>query len=109
MLIGTSVWELKYGMGLARSNSWGTMILRGGVAWADDAVELGEYALEYVRGVSDRLRIYTGVEGSEDEVVLITEAQLFFTPDIKLKLNSAFGLTRKAPGWAPEVGVMFVF
>ena len=109
VLIGTSVWELKYGMGLARSSSWGTMILRGGVAWAEGAAELGEYALEYVRGVSDRLRIYTGVEGSEDEVVLITEAQVFLTPDIKLKLNSAFGITQKAPGWAPEVGVMFRF
>lgn len=109
VLIGTSVWELKYGMGLARSSSWGTAILRGGVALVDGTAELGEYALEYVRGVSERLRIYTGVEGSQDEVTLITEAQIFFTPDIKLKLNSAFGLTEKAPGWAPEVGVMFVF
>lgn len=108
-LIGTSVWELKYGMGLARSSSWGTTILRGGVAWADGTAELGEYALEYVRGVSERLRLYTGVEGSEDEVTLITEAQVFLTPAIRLKLNSAFGLTTKAPGWAPEVGVMFVF
>ncbi len=109
VLIGTSVWELKYGMGLARSSSWGTTILRGGVAWADGKAELGEYALEYVRGVSDRLRVYAGVEGSEDEIALITEGQVFLTPAIKLKLNSAFGLTKKAAGWAPEVGVMFVF
>ena len=109
VLIGTSVWELKYGMGLARSSSWGTTILRGGVAWADGKAELGEYAFEYVHGVSDRLRVYAGVEGSEDEVSLITEAQIFFSPNIKLKLNSAFGLTQKAAGWAPEVGVMFVF
>jgi hypothetical protein len=27
----------------------------------------------------------------------------------RLKLNSAFGLTTMAPGWAPEVGVTFVF
>ena len=109
VLIGTSVWELKYGMGLARSTSFGTVIVRGGVALVDGTAELGEYAAEYVRGVSDRLRVYAGVEGSQDEVTLITEAQIFFTPDIKLKLNSAFGLTTKAPGWAPEVGVMFAF
>ena len=109
VLIGTSVWEIKYGMGLARSSSWGTAVLRGGVALVDGTAELGEYALEYVRGVSERVRLYAGVEGSQDEVTLITEAQVFFTPDIKLKLNSGFGLTEKAPGWAPEVGVMFTF
>lgn len=108
-LIGTSSWELKYGMGLARSRSWGTTIVRAGVAWADGKPELGEYAVEYVRGVSSRLRIYGAVEGSEDEVELITEAQVFLAPNVKLKLNSAFGLTKKAPGWAPEVGVMFTF
>lgn len=109
VLIGTTVWEFKYGMGLARSTSWGTLMVRGGVAFVEEKAELGEYAIEFVRGVSDRLRIYAGVEGSEDEVTLITEAQVFLTPDIKLKLNSAFGLTTKAAGWAPEVGVMFRF
>jgi hypothetical protein len=109
VLIGTTVWELKYGMGLARSTSWGTLMVRGGVAFVEGTAELGEYAVELVRGVSDRARLYAGIEGSEDEVTLITEAQIFLTPDIKLKLNSAFGVTQKAPGWAPEVGVMFRF
>jgi hypothetical protein len=108
-LIGTSSWEFQYGMGWARSRSWGTTTLRAALGWAEGSPELGEYAFEYARGVSDRLRIYGAIEGSEDEVELISEAQVFLTPDIKLKLNNAFGLTKKAPGWAPEVGVMFTF
>ena len=69
----------------------------------------GEYALEYLKRVSPRLRLFAAVEGSEDEVELITEAQVFLRPNIFLKLNNAFGATSKATGWAPEVGVMFSF
>jgi hypothetical protein len=108
-LIGTSSWEFQYGTGLARSFSFGTMTLRGSVAWADGSPEIGEYAVEYIRGVSNHLRVYGAVEGSEDEVELITEAQIFFTPAIRLKLNNAVGLTKKATGWAPEIGLMLVF
>jgi hypothetical protein len=108
-LIGTSAWEFQYGMGLARSFSFGTMIFRGAVAWADGSPEIGEYAVEYVRGLSDFLRLYGAVEGSEDEVEFITEVQVHFTPNIRLKLNNALGVTKKAPDWAPEVGLMFSF
>jgi hypothetical protein len=45
------------------------------------------------RGV---FRVFAGVEGSEDEVELIAEAQVFLTPTIVLKLNNAVGLTSKA-------------
>jgi hypothetical protein len=108
-LIGTTTWEFQYGMGWVRSRSWGTTIVRAAIGWAEGAPELGEYAVEYVRGLSDWLRAYGAIEGSEDEVELITEFQVLFTPGIKLKLNNALGLTKKAPGWAPEVGVMFTF
>jgi hypothetical protein len=109
LLIGTSSWEFKYGMGFARSRSWGTTVIRASVAWAEGAPELGEYAIEWMRGMTDWLRIYGGIEGSEDEVEAITEAQLYLTPNIHVVLNSAFGITRKAAGWAPEIGVMFRF
>jgi len=33
--------------------------------------------------------------------------QVFLTANIFLKLNNAFGVTSKAPDWAPEIGVMF--
>jgi len=49
------------------------------------------------------------VEGDQDEVEQITEAQWFLRPNIYLKLNNSFGLTSKATDWAPEVGVMVSF
>ena len=49
------------------------------------------------------------IEGEEDEVAAIGEVQYFIKDDIFLKLNCGFGLTDKAPDFASEVGVMFVF
>jgi hypothetical protein len=85
------------------------MTVRAAVAHADGSFEPGEYAVEFLRRISSRLRIYAGVEGSQDEVELITEAQIFLRPNVYLKLNNGIGLTSKAPGWAPEVGVMISF
>ena len=109
LLIGTPDWEFKFGTGYMRTRSWGTLVLRGAVAYAEGRPELGEYAVEYIRGLSELLRIYTGVEGSEDEIELITEAQVHLSPALVVKLNSAFGVTRKATDWAPEVGLVFRF
>jgi hypothetical protein len=108
-LIGTSGWEFKFGTGLIRGLSWGTITVRGSVAAVDGGVEIGEYAFEYLRRLSPRWRIFAAVEGSEDEVEVIGEAQLFLTPRVCLKLNNAFGVTSKATDWAPEVGIAFVF
>ena len=108
-LIGTPDWEFKFGTGFIRGLSWGTITGRLAVAYAGGGVEPGEYALEYLRRVNSRLRLFAGVEGSEDEVEMITEAQVFLRPHIMLKLNNAFGITPKAVGWAPEIGVAFFF
>jgi hypothetical protein len=109
LLIGTQDWELKLGAGLVRGMSWGTMTFRVAAEYAENQIGPGEYALEYLKRVSPNLRLYTGVEGVEDEIEWISEAQIFLRRNIFLKLNSAFGLTSKAPDWAPEVGIMFVF
>ena len=66
-------------------------------------------AVEYLRRLSPTWRVYGGVEGTQDEVELITEAQWHLSPAMFLKLNSSFGLTSKATDWAPEVGIMFAF
>jgi hypothetical protein len=108
-LIGTQDWELKLGTGVVRGFGWGTGTVRFGLAWAEGAFELGEYAVEYLRRISPLLRVYAGIEGSEDEVELITETQWTLAPRVLLKLNSAFGLTSKAADWAPEVGLLFTF
>jgi hypothetical protein len=108
-LIGTQTWEFAFTTGVIRGFSWGTLTFRGTIAGEEGGVEGGEYALEYLRRVSPRLRLYAGVEGTGDETEAIGELQLFFTPNVFLKLNNAFGVTSKAPDWAPEVGVVFVF
>ena len=109
LLIGTPEWEFKFGTGFTRGLKWGTITVRAAVANVGGTFEPGEYAFEYLRRVSGRVRVFAAVEGSEDEVELIGEAQVFLTPKIVLKLNNAVGLTPKATDWAPEVGVAFFF
>ncbi|MDH4036485.1 MAG: hypothetical protein OEX18_01020 [Candidatus Krumholzibacteria bacterium] len=110
VLIGTADWELKLGVGVIRGFSFGTMTLRiaGEYSLEEDKADLGEYALEYLKRLSPKWRIYLGVEGSQDELSFIPEAQWHIRTDrIIVKLNSGFGVTSKATDWAPEVGVVF--
>jgi hypothetical protein len=109
LLIGTTSYEYKFGTGIIRGLRWGTITARAAVAHADGSFEPGEYALEYLRRISPRFRLFAGVEGSEDEVEAITEAQVFLRDNVVLKVNNAFGITSKAPGWAPEIGVAVRF
>ena len=70
---------------------------------------MGEYAVEYLKKISSRWRIYVGAEGSDDEVEFIPEAQLHLNRHMFCKFNSAFGVTSKATGWAPEIGIVLSF
>jgi len=110
-LIGTQDFEFKLGTGLVRAFPFGTMTARAAVAYdkAEGVGELGEYAVEYLKRVSPAWRVFAAVEGSEDEIELITEGQWFIRPHVFLKLNNAFGITSKATGWAPEIGIMWSF
>ncbi len=109
LLIGTSDYEFKLGAGLLRGFKWGTLSARAGVehAKAGGATDLGEFAVEYLKRVSPAWHIYLGVEGTQDEVEFITEAQWRLSRKVYLRLNNAFGLTSKATDWAPDVGIMF--
>jgi hypothetical protein len=109
VLIGTQDWEFKFGTGFVRGFSWGTMTVRGAMEYdaADKNLALGEVAVEYLRRVNSRIRLYAGVEGTQDEIEGITEVQWFLRPNLVLKINNAFGLTSKATDWAPEFGLMF--
>ena len=112
VLIGTPDWEYKLGFGAVRGYSFGTLSARVAVEYSmeESAAELGEYGLEYLRRLSPSWRVYLGIEGSQDEVELIPEAQWHIKTDkIIVKLNSAVGVTSKAADWAPEVGVMVSF
>jgi hypothetical protein len=110
VLIGTADWEFKLGSGIARAFGWGSLTARVAVEYdgEDGSAALGEYAIEYVRRLSPALRIYAGIEGSEDEIEFIPEAQWFIRPNLVLKLNSAVGVTSKAADWAPEIGLMLL-
>ncbi|MGH7468193.1 MAG: hypothetical protein ACRENP_09420 [Longimicrobiales bacterium] len=110
-LIGTQAWEFKLGTGVVRGFAWGTATLRAALEYDGDqgSVGLGEYALEYLKRVSRRFRLFAGVEGSGADLELITEAQWFLTPNLFLKFNNAIGLTSKATDWAPEIGIMLSF
>jgi hypothetical protein len=112
LLIGTPDWEFSLGAGIIRGFPWGTTMLRAALEYSreDGTVDVGEFAVEYLKRLNDRLRVLVAVEGGAyDEVDFITEAQVFLRPNLFLKLNNAFGMTSKATDWAPEVGLMFSF
>lgn len=110
-LIGTQDWEFWLGAGVIKGFRWGTLTARASVLYEDDgnSFQSGEYALAYLKRISENWRFVAAVEGEEDKVAAIGEVQYFIKDDIFLKLNCGFGLTDKAPDFAPEVGVMFVF
>jgi hypothetical protein len=110
-LIGTTDWEFQLGGGAVRGHSWGTMTVRLAVEYeaAEQSLALGEAAVEYLKRLSSKWRLFGALEGTGDEIEFITEAQWHFARFACLKLNNAFGVTSKAPDWAPELGVLFNF
>ena len=111
LLIGTPDWEYKLGVGVTRGMRWGTMTARAAMEHVQEegVTEVGEYAIEYLKRLSPGWRIYAGIEGAQDEVELIGEAQWHFSPRSYLRLNTGYGLTSKATDWAPDVGIVFAF
>jgi hypothetical protein len=110
-LIGTPDWEFKLGTGVMKGFRWGTVTLRiaGEYDASENKTELGEYAIEYLKRVSSFFRFYVGIEGSEDEIELITDLQFHVSPRVFIRVNNAFGVTSKATDYAPELGVLFRF
>jgi hypothetical protein len=111
VILGTQDWETALGFGAVRGFRWGTLNGRVSIKYdaEDGQVEPGEYAIEYLKRTSPKRRWVATLEGEDDEVSLIGEAQLTLSPRAVLKLNCGFGLTKKAPDFAPEVGVIFTF
>jgi hypothetical protein len=111
-LIGTPGWELKFGTGVVRGFGWGTLTLRAAIDFEEASashVDLGEYAVEYLRRLTPSWRVFAGIEGSSDEVSFIGELQWHITPRAFVRINNGIGLTSKATDWAPEIGVVFSF
>jgi len=111
-LIGTPGWEVVVGTGVTRGFKWGTLTGRASIEYAGSSsskFDVGEFAVEYLKRVSPKWRLYLGVEGTPDELSLVTEAQWHVSQHVYFKFNNGVGLTSKAVGWAPEVGIVFSF
>jgi len=109
-LTGTPGWEIKLGSGVTRGLSWGTLTARAALEYdtsSTSPLDLGEYAVEYLKRLSPRWRVLVGVEGNADEIALITDAQWHIRSNMFVRLNNGFGLTSKATDWAPEIGIVF--
>lgn len=110
VLIGTPGWELKLGTGLVKGFGWGTLTARVAVDYSEASsshFDLGEYAVEYLKRLSPRFRVYLGLEGTQDELSLVTELQWHVSRNAFVRFNSGFGLTSKATDWTPELGILF--
>lgn len=111
VLIGASDWEFAVGVGAVKGFRWGTLTSRFSVGYdgEEEEVKLGEYAIEYLKRLSKGWRWVTAIEGEDDEMSLVLEAQWHVSPHVYCKFNSGFGLSSKAEDFAPEIGVMFSF
>jgi len=110
-IIGTQAWEFALGTGFIKGFHWGTITLRGAISYTDEDKKLsfGEYAIEYLKFVSQWFRFGIIVEGEQDEAALIADLQFHISKHAFIRLNNGFGITSKAPDYAPEVGVVFHF
>jgi hypothetical protein len=74
VLIGTSGVEIKFGTGLVRGMAWGTVIARAAIEYAagsSSPFDVGEYAVELIKPLGRRFRLYAGIEGAQDELSAI--------------------------------------
>ncbi len=109
-IIGTQDAEYSFGFGAIKGFRWGTLTARGSYLYStSEGGEFSEYAVEYLKKASNRWRFVAAVEGEQEDVAAIVEAQVHLSPRCFIKLNNGFGLTKKVPGFAPEVGVLFSF
>lgn len=110
-ILGTQAWEFELGTGLIKGFKWGTVTLRGAIGYTTDGkkIEPAEYGAEYLKFVSKWFRLGIIVEGEQDEVSFITDLQFHLSKSVFIRVNNGFGITSKAPDYAPEVGVVFHF
>lgn len=110
-LIGTQDWEFEPGVVVTKGFAFGTLALRGGLAYdtGEYKLESGEYALDYVKRLNADWRLVLSYEGEQDEAVYVAELQYQFAGNATLKLNVGYGATKKATDFAPEIGVMWSF
>jgi hypothetical protein len=109
-LIGTPGVEMAFGTGVVRGFRWGTLTARGAASYdhaSSSQWDLGEYAVEYLKRLSPKWRVYVGLEGAQDELSFISEIQWHVLPHGFIRMNNGRALTSKATDWSPELGIVF--
>jgi hypothetical protein len=91
--------------------SFGTLAARFSTAYdsAERKMEFSEWAFDYIKQLNPNWRLVLSLEGEQDEMSAIGELQYRLGRNAILKLNSGFGITKKSPNFAPEIGVLFRF
>jgi hypothetical protein len=109
-LIGTAAIQSELGLGITRGFSWGTLTARGSAAYegaSNTRFAIGEYGVEYLKRLSPKWRVFTGINGHETALTLITEAQWHLRRNVFIRFNQEIGLTANANDWEPQLGVLF--
>ena len=111
LLLGAQDWEAALGLGAIRGYRWGTW--QGASRWPTRPPRarwsLANTPSSTSRGPPPSGGLSPPSRARTTRWRLIGEAQWTFRRNAVLKLNSGFGLTDKAPDFAPEVGVIFTF
>jgi hypothetical protein len=111
-LIGTQDWELSPGLVFTKGfGPIGTFAFRFAFTYTPKAgdFEFGEWAVDYIKRLSPNWLVALAFEGEQDEQSIIGEVQYNLSKNIVLKVNCGFGVTKKAPEFAPEIGLLFRF
>lgn len=111
-LIGTQEWEL--GPGLVFTKGFGAFGTLAGLFSFNylpqsGEFDFGEYSIQYIKRLSPNWLVALMFEGEQDEQSIVGEVQYTLSKNFVLKLNCGFGVTKKAPDFAPEVGILFRF
>ena len=110
VLLGTQDWEYALGFAAIKGHRWGTLTGRVSLSYSESQIEVGEYAVEYLKRLSPAWRFFAAIEGEQtDEIALIVEGQARLGRHVLLKLNTGIGVTSKAPDVAPEIGLLISF
>jgi hypothetical protein len=112
-LIREAPLDVKGGIGIIRGYRWGTLTFRTTVEYNhdDQAWDLGETSLEYLKQVSSAARLLVAIEGGEggapDDYALVTGLRWRLRPGLFLKFDNALGLQSKATDLESQVGLLF--
>ncbi len=112
-LIGDPDWDFRPGVGISRNYTWGKVTFRTDLEYNREAssVDIGETALEYLKGLSNTWQMYLSLEGGEggapDEWSLIGGLHWQIAGNTFLKVDNAVGISSKATDWEPQIGLLF--